>query len=331
MVMAPWGVTVWCHHHSCQAAGTLCWHTLVSLLVPWWCRWCQQPPPLCRSLRPSWRRRCLRWASLLAPSPVLGAVGSCRCPGAAAPGVLWVCELLCTCPGQLGARPTALLPPGAQGWGHGAQGVSQRAHPVLLMPFSRWHRGRWALPRARVPSGCCTGALVWLEGDFKPSIRGFNPHGAARRAAAAGSHQPCPVPVPHPPTTPSRPSRGRGPPPCPCPAADSKWGPWNHWSLCSKTCDTGWQRRFRMCEGTGVQGYPCEGTGEEVKTCNEKKCPGTGQPPAPSPGARAAPDPLLSPPSLPRDVQGRVRHADDLEENRRRGRHLQQVSPQRHG
>ncbi|XP_039243070.1 adhesion G protein-coupled receptor B2 isoform X6 [Pipra filicauda] len=56
-----------------------------------------------------------------------------------------------------------------------------------------------------------------------------------------------------------------------CP--DSKWGPWNHWSLCSKTCDTGWQRRFRMCEGTGVQGYPCEGTGEEVKPCNEKKCP----------------------------------------------------------
>uniref|UniRef100_A0A8C8RK08 Adhesion G protein-coupled receptor B2 n=1 Tax=Pelusios castaneus TaxID=367368 RepID=A0A8C8RK08_9SAUR len=57
-----------------------------------------------------------------------------------------------------------------------------------------------------------------------------------------------------------------------CPT-DGKWGPWNHWSLCSKTCDTGWQRRFRMCQGTGVQGYPCEGSGEEVKTCNEKKCP----------------------------------------------------------
>uniref|UniRef100_A0A8D0HFR7 Adhesion G protein-coupled receptor B2 n=1 Tax=Sphenodon punctatus TaxID=8508 RepID=A0A8D0HFR7_SPHPU len=57
-----------------------------------------------------------------------------------------------------------------------------------------------------------------------------------------------------------------------CPA-DSKWGPWNHWSMCSKTCDTGWQRRFRMCQGTGMQGYPCEGSGEEVKTCNEKKCP----------------------------------------------------------
>uniref|UniRef100_A0A4X2JWG7 Adhesion G protein-coupled receptor B2 n=1 Tax=Vombatus ursinus TaxID=29139 RepID=A0A4X2JWG7_VOMUR len=57
-----------------------------------------------------------------------------------------------------------------------------------------------------------------------------------------------------------------------CPA-DGKWGPWNPWSLCSKTCDTGWQRRFRMCQGTGVQGYPCEGSGEEVKTCSEKKCP----------------------------------------------------------
>ncbi|MEE6484176.1 hypothetical protein FKM82_013780 [Ascaphus truei] len=57
-----------------------------------------------------------------------------------------------------------------------------------------------------------------------------------------------------------------------CPA-DGKWGPWNHWSLCSKTCDSGWQRRFRMCQGTGVQGYPCEGSGDEVRTCNEKRCP----------------------------------------------------------
>uniref|UniRef100_A0A8C4HLP6 Adhesion G protein-coupled receptor B2 n=1 Tax=Dicentrarchus labrax TaxID=13489 RepID=A0A8C4HLP6_DICLA len=53
----------------------------------------------------------------------------------------------------------------------------------------------------------------------------------------------------------------------------SNWGSWNHWSLCSKTCDSGWQRRFRMCEGTGIQGYPCDGSGEEVRSCNEKKCP----------------------------------------------------------
>ncbi|XP_059996720.1 adhesion G protein-coupled receptor B2 isoform X8 [Lagenorhynchus albirostris] len=58
-----------------------------------------------------------------------------------------------------------------------------------------------------------------------------------------------------------------------CPATDGKWGPWNAWSLCSKTCDTGWQRRFRMCQATGSQGYPCEGTGEEVKPCSEKRCP----------------------------------------------------------
>ncbi|XP_019731152.1 adhesion G protein-coupled receptor B2 isoform X3 [Hippocampus comes] len=51
------------------------------------------------------------------------------------------------------------------------------------------------------------------------------------------------------------------------------WGSWNHWSLCSKTCDSGWQRRSRMCEGNGQQGYPCEGSAEEVRSCNEKKCP----------------------------------------------------------
>ncbi|XP_069752051.1 adhesion G protein-coupled receptor B2-like isoform X3 [Narcine bancroftii] len=56
-------------------------------------------------------------------------------------------------------------------------------------------------------------------------------------------------------------------------STDGKWGPWNHWSLCSKTCDSGWQRRFRMCKGTSVKGYPCEGSGEEVRTCNEKRCP----------------------------------------------------------
>ncbi|XP_034092622.1 adhesion G protein-coupled receptor B2 isoform X14 [Gymnodraco acuticeps] len=51
------------------------------------------------------------------------------------------------------------------------------------------------------------------------------------------------------------------------------WGTWNHWSLCSKTCDSGLQHRSRLCEGTGDQGYPCEGSGEEVRACNEKKCP----------------------------------------------------------
>ncbi|XP_041739813.2 adhesion G protein-coupled receptor B2 isoform X2 [Coregonus clupeaformis] len=62
---------------------------------------------------------------------------------------------------------------------------------------------------------------------------------------------------------------------CTNPSCDGEgnWGSWNHWSLCSKTCDSGWQRRFRMCEGTGIQGYPCDGSGEEVRSCNDKKCP----------------------------------------------------------
>uniref|UniRef100_A0A671K3G0 Adhesion G protein-coupled receptor B2 n=1 Tax=Sinocyclocheilus anshuiensis TaxID=1608454 RepID=A0A671K3G0_9TELE len=60
---------------------------------------------------------------------------------------------------------------------------------------------------------------------------------------------------------------------CTNPSCGGNWGAWNHWSLCSKTCDSGWQRRFRMCEGTGIQGYPCEGSGEEVHSCNDKKCP----------------------------------------------------------
>uniref|UniRef100_A0A3P8WBR7 Adhesion G protein-coupled receptor B2 n=1 Tax=Cynoglossus semilaevis TaxID=244447 RepID=A0A3P8WBR7_CYNSE len=53
----------------------------------------------------------------------------------------------------------------------------------------------------------------------------------------------------------------------------SNWASWNHWSLCSKTCDSGLQRRFRTCEDTGAEGLPCDGSGEEVRSCNEKKCP----------------------------------------------------------
>uniref|UniRef100_A0A8C9V0W0 Adhesion G protein-coupled receptor B2 n=1 Tax=Scleropages formosus TaxID=113540 RepID=A0A8C9V0W0_SCLFO len=55
--------------------------------------------------------------------------------------------------------------------------------------------------------------------------------------------------------------------------SDGKWGPWNQWSLCSKTCDSGLQQRFRMCQGTGIKGYPCDGSGDEVRTCNARKCP----------------------------------------------------------
>ncbi|KAK7898710.1 hypothetical protein WMY93_019563 [Mugilogobius chulae] len=51
------------------------------------------------------------------------------------------------------------------------------------------------------------------------------------------------------------------------------WGMWSHWSLCSKTCDSGWQRRFRTCETSPGPNTPCEGSAEEVRSCNDKKCP----------------------------------------------------------
>ncbi|KAJ8333310.1 hypothetical protein SKAU_G00422060 [Synaphobranchus kaupii] len=57
-----------------------------------------------------------------------------------------------------------------------------------------------------------------------------------------------------------------------CPGGGN-WGSWSQWGSCSRTCDSGWQRRLRMCQGVGLQGYPCEGSGEEVTSCNDKKCP----------------------------------------------------------
>ncbi|KAJ3609509.1 hypothetical protein NHX12_024030 [Muraenolepis orangiensis] len=64
--------------------------------------------------------------------------------------------------------------------------------------------------------------------------------------------------------------RGCSKPSC---SGGGNWGSWNHWSLCSKSCDSGWQRRSRMCDGPGLQGPPCQGSGEEDRTCNHKKCP----------------------------------------------------------
>ncbi|KAI1894992.1 hypothetical protein AGOR_G00101390 [Albula goreensis] len=57
-----------------------------------------------------------------------------------------------------------------------------------------------------------------------------------------------------------------------CPGGGN-WGSWSQWGSCSKTCDSGLQRRLRMCQGSGAQGYPCDGNGEEVRTCSDRKCP----------------------------------------------------------
>ncbi|KAG7474730.1 brain-specific angioproteinsis inhibitor 1 [Solea senegalensis] len=57
-----------------------------------------------------------------------------------------------------------------------------------------------------------------------------------------------------------------------CPV-DGKWQPWSLWSGCSKTCGGGSQQRNRVCFGPFFGGQPCPGEREEVRTCNEKKCP----------------------------------------------------------
>ncbi|XP_062318989.1 adhesion G protein-coupled receptor B3 isoform X1 [Osmerus eperlanus] len=55
--------------------------------------------------------------------------------------------------------------------------------------------------------------------------------------------------------------------------ANGQWNPWGPWSGCSKSCDGGWQKRARVCQGAAVTGQQCEGTGEEVRKCSDQRCP----------------------------------------------------------
>ncbi|XP_069455602.1 adhesion G protein-coupled receptor B3 [Ovis canadensis] len=55
--------------------------------------------------------------------------------------------------------------------------------------------------------------------------------------------------------------------------ANGQWNQWGHWSGCSRSCDGGWERRMRTCQGAAMTGQPCEGTGEEVRRCSEQRCP----------------------------------------------------------
>uniref|UniRef100_UPI0037E8FAE2 adhesion G protein-coupled receptor B3 isoform X1 n=1 Tax=Semicossyphus pulcher TaxID=241346 RepID=UPI0037E8FAE2 len=55
--------------------------------------------------------------------------------------------------------------------------------------------------------------------------------------------------------------------------ANGQWNPWGPWSGCSKSCDGGWQRRARVCQGAAVTGQQCDGNGEEVRKCSDQRCP----------------------------------------------------------
>ncbi|KAG9342703.1 hypothetical protein JZ751_015565, partial [Albula glossodonta] len=57
-----------------------------------------------------------------------------------------------------------------------------------------------------------------------------------------------------------------------CPV-DGKWQAWSMWGGCSKTCGGGSQQRQRVCYGPFFGGEQCPGDREEVRRCNEKRCP----------------------------------------------------------
>jgi len=45
------------------------------------------------------------------------------------------------------------------------------------------------------------------------------------------------------------------------------WGPWKQWSLCSKQCNGGVQKRVRVCSNSC-----CTGKTEETRPCNKQSC-----------------------------------------------------------
>lgn len=57
-------------------------------------------------------------------------------------------------------------------------------------------------------------------------------------------------------------------------SANGQWNHWGHWSGCSKSCDGGWEKRIRICQGAATTGQQCEGSGDEVRRCSEQRCPG---------------------------------------------------------
>nr|XP_055066801.1 adhesion G protein-coupled receptor B1-like isoform X13 [Misgurnus anguillicaudatus] len=57
-----------------------------------------------------------------------------------------------------------------------------------------------------------------------------------------------------------------------CPV-DGQWQLWSTWAGCTKTCGGGSQQRQRVCLGPFFGGEQCPGDRDEVRRCNEKRCP----------------------------------------------------------
>lgn len=52
------------------------------------------------------------------------------------------------------------------------------------------------------------------------------------------------------------------------------WGGWSNWTICTKECGGGRQRRLRQCNSPAPKngGRPCMGSVFEDKSCNSQAC-----------------------------------------------------------
>ncbi|KAG7164020.1 Hemicentin-1-like 5, partial [Homarus americanus] len=66
--------------------------------------------------------------------------------------------------------------------------------------------------------------------------------------------------------------------PQPCPV-DGNWSPWDPWSECSTTCDSGVRLRSRYCMAPAplYGGRPCPGVAVKEEDCRLRDCPVSGE------------------------------------------------------
>ncbi|VDI19141.1 Hypothetical predicted protein, partial [Mytilus galloprovincialis] len=62
-----------------------------------------------------------------------------------------------------------------------------------------------------------------------------------------------------------------------CPV-DGNWGSWSGWTVCSSSCDSGFQTRFRLCNNPvpSLNGTYCNGKSFEVLNCSITRCTANG-------------------------------------------------------
>ncbi|XP_004688211.1 PREDICTED: hemicentin-1 [Condylura cristata] len=60
----------------------------------------------------------------------------------------------------------------------------------------------------------------------------------------------------------------------PCPT-HGNWSPWSGWGICSRTCNGGQMRRYRMCDNPRPSngGRACGGADSQIQRCNTDMCP----------------------------------------------------------